>query len=68
MAYHKEQPAPNRDVPHTKETKKKISESCKKVGVGRRSLGGCSSRSYTESTKERTRSSLIPMAIGKISI
>lgn len=39
MAYHKGKPAPNRGKPHKEETKKKISESCIKAGVGKWNLG-----------------------------
>jgi hypothetical protein len=39
MAWPKGQPAPNRGIPHTEETKEKISESCKSAGIGKWNLG-----------------------------
>jgi len=39
MAYPKGQPAPNKGKAHSEETRKKISESCKKVGVGKWNKG-----------------------------
>jgi hypothetical protein len=39
MAYTKGNPAPNRGKPHTEETKKKISELCKKASVGKWNIG-----------------------------
>lgn len=39
MAYHKGQPAPNRGIPHTEKTRKKISDTCKEIGVGKWNIG-----------------------------
>lgn len=36
--YYKTHPAPNLGIPHTEETKRKISESCIKSGVGKWNL------------------------------